>query len=107
MRKFLKENMAPLLAILVLAVAASIGAFLCVQDEFRTVQVEDVNCHESNERRASFILQCIENANPKSDEEPEDWLYICERMSIDLYCKTTIDYQHQIKRYQGHWEILE
>jgi hypothetical protein len=34
---------------------------------------------------AKFILDCIENANPKSDEEPEDWLHICERMATNLY----------------------
>lgn len=33
-----------------------------------------------------FILDCIKNANPKSDEEPEDWIYMCKNMSLDLFC---------------------
>jgi hypothetical protein len=40
----------------------------------------------TTEKRASFILDCIERANPKSDEEPEDWLYYCQRFATDLYC---------------------
>lgn len=45
-------------------------------------------CEESTvEKRASFILQCIENANPKSDEEPEDWITDCRYMAEATYCK--------------------
>ncbi len=44
-------------------------------------------CNEaSTDNRASFINQCIKNANPKSDEEPEDWIWICQEMAEQTYC---------------------
>lgn len=33
-----------------------------------------------------WILQCIEKANPHSDEEPEDNTKQCERTAIHLFC---------------------
>ena len=33
-----------------------------------------------------FILQCLKNTNPNSDEEPEDWMYICEHIADNTYC---------------------
>ena len=36
---------------------------------------------------ADFALTCIENANPKSDEEPEDWIDKCQNMAMNLLCK--------------------
>ena len=36
--------------------------------------------------QAKFVLTCIKNANPKSDEEPEDWIYECKNMSLDMFC---------------------
>jgi hypothetical protein len=38
------------------------------------------------ERRAVFVIDCITAANPKSDEEPEDWLHICEAMAKRSLC---------------------
>ncbi len=38
------------------------------------------------EARSNFILQCAKNANPMSDEEPEDLVKQCERTSLNLYC---------------------
>lgn len=32
-----------------------------------------------------FILDCIEKANPKSDEEPEDWIMACEQTSYRVF----------------------
>ena len=37
--------------------------------------------------RSSFTIQCIANANPKSDEEPEDCIRICMTMSTALQCR--------------------
>ena len=37
-------------------------------------------------QRSSFILQCIANANPKSDEETEDWIRFCPLMADQIYC---------------------
>ena len=36
--------------------------------------------------RSEFILQCLKNANPKSDEEPEDWIYQCKEMAEETLC---------------------
>lgn len=42
---------------------------------------------ETKQDRAEFILTCIENANPKSDEEPEDWITDCKWMAEQTLCK--------------------
>lgn len=42
--------------------------------------------NDNTEQRVDFILKCIENANPKSDEEPEDWIYMCENMALKAFC---------------------
>ena len=45
-------------------------------------------CSDSvTESIARFTLKCIENANPKSDEEPEDWINVCKDMAESTYCK--------------------
>jgi hypothetical protein len=36
-----------------------------------------------------WILQCIEKANPHSDEEPEDNTKQCERTATHLFCGPT------------------
>ena len=36
--------------------------------------------------RAEFVLQCALNANPKSDEEPEDMLNECHRIASSTFC---------------------
>jgi len=36
---------------------------------------------------ADFTLSCISNANPKSDEEPEDWIKICKHMAVENFCE--------------------
>ncbi|MCK4828371.1 hypothetical protein KA005_72245 [bacterium] len=41
---------------------------------------------DSHENLSAFVLQCIKNANPKSDEEPEDWIYICRNMGKEIFC---------------------
>lgn len=45
---------------------------------------------DSKQERAGFILQCIENANPKSDEEPEDWILKCQRMAEETLCDKAV-----------------
>lgn len=37
--------------------------------------------------KAKFILDCIKNGNPNSDEEPEDWIPLCEDMAEKTFCK--------------------
>lgn len=35
--------------------------------------------------KAKFILSCIKNGNPKSDEEPEDLVYECRRTANNIF----------------------
>ena len=32
-----------------------------------------------------FVIDCVTGSNPKSDEEPEDWIHECTKSSIALY----------------------
>jgi len=66
-------------------------ALLCAgcsdREETRTAERMRIQCEpETIKARANFILQCIKNANPKSDEEPEDWITKCQDMSQGTYC---------------------
>ena len=46
-----------------------------------------LECREEHkEKLAPWILECIANANPKSDEEPEDWIGRCEGMGRRTLC---------------------
>lgn len=57
-------------------------------DYEEVIQITDNHCTaESKAERAGFILQCVQGANPKSDEEPEDWLRVCQGMAEDTYCE--------------------
>lgn len=56
-------------------------------ESIRTVKRLDFICGDSTiEKRAEFTLSCIANANPNSDEEPEDWIMLCQKMAIKNYC---------------------
>ena len=46
--------------------------------------------------RATFTLTCISNANPKSDEEPEDWIRLCKKMADETYCPMAM--------FKSHWD---
>ena len=75
--------------------------FLIVQcsgcKEDYVIQTEYFVCSDDTvEDRAQFVLECIENANPKSDEEPEDWIGICQRMADSNYCKKEHGFYHRI-----------
>ena len=60
----------------------------CSKGERREREIGGLDCNASTAKvRADYMLQCIRNANPVSDEEPEDWLHICEDMAEKLYCK--------------------
>jgi hypothetical protein len=69
-------------AIIVVALSGCSKPF----EEFTKMETTKVCDSADSDKRATFILQCIKNANPKSDEEPEDWLYKCERFSDNLFC---------------------
>lgn len=49
-------------------------------------RLQEVCDKSTTDIRANFILSCIDNANPHSDEEPEDWLYLCRRIAERTYC---------------------
>lgn len=53
---------------------------------------------DSRELRAEFILGCLENANPRSDEEPEDWVLLCEQMANRAYCTQTLGFSSEKTR---------
>lgn len=77
-----KRVRATLVAVLITWLCAG-----CSKGEVRVTETIDSHCTmESSEKRAGFILQCIENANPKSDEEPEDWIRQCQYMAEQTLC---------------------
>ncbi len=45
-----------------------------------------------------WILHCIEKANPKSDEDPEDWVKQCQRTAEEIHCT-----DYPTFRRRGHW----
>lgn len=76
---------------LVPAAIAALAMSGCSQESSKSrrvyqVQMIPIGCAPTPERQA-WVLKCIENANPKSDEEPEDWLGMCTRMSNGQFCK--------------------
>ena len=38
------------------------------------------------EKLAAWVSTCLKDANPKSDEEPEDWIRQCERTGSRILC---------------------
>lgn len=42
---------------------------------------------DTSDQRADFILKCIQYGNPKADEEPEDWIGMCQDMAEDTLCE--------------------
>lgn len=43
---------------------------------------------QETEKLANWMLECIKRANPKSDEEPEDWILQCERTGKRTLCSS-------------------
>jgi len=53
----------------------------------RSLTVSRHHCTPNTaQQRADFILRCVEGANPKSDEEPEDWIRHCQYMAEQTLC---------------------
>lgn len=44
---------------------------------------------EDKDKQARFLLDCIKNGNPMSDEEPEDLVSQCEQTSENVVCPQT------------------
>lgn len=53
---------------------------------FIRYELDNLCGSDTTEARSVFILSCIKNANPSSDEEPEDWIRQCQYMAEDTYC---------------------
>lgn len=76
-------------------VRATLGAVLiallcaaCEGDPHKYTTIETIKvCDGRTEKVASFTLECIKGANPKSDEEPEDWIHKCKTMAEGIYCE--------------------
>jgi hypothetical protein len=76
--------MIKLITVLVLLFALT----ACGEDEYATYLRQELVCDASSvSQRSDFILTCIKNANPKSDEEPEDWITYCQDMAKETYCE--------------------
>lgn len=74
-------NKAALISMFCMAIAG------CGKGDVRKFEVSEIYCtQESSEKRAEFILSCIKNANPVSDEEPEDWIMKCQAMAERTIC---------------------
>ncbi|MCP4262922.1 MAG: hypothetical protein GY774_36240 [Planctomycetes bacterium] len=73
--------------------------------KYRTYhELEHVCAADTVPARAEFTLQCIANANPKSDEEPEDWIRLCLEMAVDTYCELQSYKVTEVKLKGGYWE---
>lgn len=54
----------------------------------RAIPMTNYDCPETlRAEQAEFILSCIKNGNPLSDEAPEDWIPLCEEIGKRLFCK--------------------
>ena len=42
---------------------------------------------EAKTALAAWVAACIKDANPMSDEEPEDWIYQCENTGKRILCE--------------------
>lgn len=45
------------------------------------------------DKLANSILECVKNANPQSDEEPEDWVSECSKRMKQVYCNLDSAYK--------------
>lgn len=83
-------------------------SLIACSTEYRTVQEIRIICNDSTvEKRASFTLQCINNANPKSDEEPEDWIKQCQTMAEGIYCDKTPVVVEEMKPAGSYWRDIK
>ena len=51
---------------------------------------QNVILPENRERAAAWVLECVKNANPHSDEEPEDNIAQAQKTATDLFGKPTL-----------------
>ena len=64
-----------------------IAALILVACESEPQQkAEPVLCKPDTEKLQTWMLECIKNGNPKSDEEPEDLVLQCEATAVRMFC---------------------
>lgn len=69
-------------------------AILAACDEPEMKYTEKRLCKaESQSRRAQFVLACVKNGNPMSDEEPEDLVSECRDTATEIFCPRVGGYQ--------------
>jgi hypothetical protein len=49
---------------------------------------------KGKEKAAAFIEKCLAGANPKSDEEPEDWIPLCMKEARSMYGTATLGFYY-------------
>jgi hypothetical protein len=59
----------------------------CTPKDDRVYIEQRYECKQADKERIDFTLSCIANANPMSDEEPEDWIRQCNIVAKENYCK--------------------
>ncbi len=80
----------------------------CGEDEYSTHMKEEILCQKSSEsKRANFILSCIKNANPISDEEPEDWIKHCQYIAEETYCELKTVQVTMYKPSGSYWRNIK
>jgi len=62
---------------------AAIGFLIACDAQY--IEFRQVVPEEKREAQQKWILDCVEKANPKSDEEPEDWIRMCAFESRKLF----------------------
>lgn len=61
--------------------------------------------NEKIEETAEFILTCIKNGNPMSDEEGEDLVAQCDRTANDLFTEVSYKMHVSLEKYDGFGHI--
>lgn len=75
--------------------------------ESQRIEYRHIVPPENMEAHRAWILECIEKANPKSDEEPEDWIARCYYVSKQLFGIRTKGIHTHISGTSRYWEPSE
>jgi len=77
-----------------LLLAVSLTALLSAGCDDKVRLTTEYDCDKGvAQKKSGFILQCLSNANPRSDEEPEDWILYCEDMAKRTFC-AAVEYKY-------------
>jgi len=91
-----------LLAVILTGIIVGCDTHISKRKITRTQPVCDTT---TSRERSEFILTCIKNANPNSDEEPEDWILLCEKMAERTLCSVVqVEVIQRKNCSQCYWE---